>query len=145
MNNPRVIIGFGNPLRQDDRMGWRAAELIEASLTKGAADISVCHQLTPESVAKLEAAQLVVFLDASVDQAPGELRQRAVEPEGQFVWSHHLTPGQLLSLAQNVYGSAPLAVLITGGVLEINTGEQMTETGERCAARMAEVAINLLT
>jgi hydrogenase maturation protease len=144
VSRPRAVIGFGNPLRQDDGMGWRAAELIEARLAKGAVEVSVCHQLTPESVAILEGAPLVVFLDASVDQAPGEVSQRPVEPEGQYVWSHRLTPGQLLSLARDVYGSAPPAVLISGGALETNLSEQMTETGELCAARMAQAAIDLL-
>jgi hypothetical protein len=56
-----------------------------------------------------------------------------------------LTPGQLVSLAQLVYGSAPAAVLISGGVLETNSGESMTGTGELCAERMAQFALNLLT
>ncbi len=144
MSRPPSVIGFGNPLRQDDGMGRRAAELIEARITKGDADVSVCHQLTPESVAKLEGAPLVLFLDASLDQTPGEVSRRPVEPAGPHVWSHHLTPGQLLSLALHVYGSAPPAVLITGGALETNLSEEMTETGERCAVRMAELAIDLL-
>jgi hypothetical protein len=45
----------------------------------------------------------------------------------------------------DVYGAAPPAVLISGGALGMNMSENMTETGERCAARMAELAINLLT
>jgi hydrogenase maturation protease len=144
VSHPRVVIGLGNPLRQDDGMGWRAAELIEARLTNSDIEVSACHQLTPDLAAKMAEAPLVVFLDADVERAPGEVSQRAVAPEGRHVWSHHLTPGQLLSLVEEVYGHAPPSVLISGGVLETNVSEWMTATGELCAARMAEVAIDLL-
>lgn len=102
MSRPRVVIGFGNPLRQDDGLGWRAAELIEARLTNDDTGVSACHQLTPELAAKVAGAPLVVFLDADVEQVPGEVSQRELKPEGQHIWSHHLTPGQLLGLAESV-------------------------------------------
>ena len=143
--NRCVVIGFGNPLRQDDGMGWRAAELLGAALPEDVAEISICHQLTPEFAAKLENARLVIFLDAAVDQAPGEVTQRPVEPDGQFISSHSLTPGHLLSLAKLAYGCSPPAVLISGGALEMNPGDSMTGIGESCAAQMAELALNLLT
>lgn len=139
-----MVIGFGNPLRQDDGIGWRAAELIEARLNSEDTEVSACHQLTPELAAKIAGAPLVVFLDADVEQAPGQVSQREVAPEGQYVSSHHLTPGQLLSLVESVYGHAPPSVLISGGVLETDLSESMTATGELCAARMAEAAIDLL-
>jgi hydrogenase maturation protease len=142
--NRCAVIGFGNPLRQDDGMGWRAAELVEAGIPEGSADISICHQLTPEFAVKLAGAPLVIFLDAAVDQAPGEVTERPVEPGGELVSSHSLSPGQLLSLVQLLYRSAPPAVLISGGALEMNSGESMTETGELCAALMAKLALNLL-
>jgi hydrogenase maturation protease len=143
--NRCAVIGFGNPLRQDDGMGWRAAELVEAGLKEGAAEISICHQLTPEFATKLEHAPLVIFLDAAVDQAPGEVTRRPVEPDGQFVSSHSLTPGQLLRLAQLIYGSSPPAILISGGAMEMNSGDSLTAIGELCAVQMAELALNLLT
>ena len=139
-----VVIGIGNPLRQDDGLGWRAAELLGARLAPGAADIHFCHQLTPEFAAKLGGAPLAIFLDASVDQAPGEARQHSIQPDGQFTNSHHLTPQKLLSLTRDVYGTAPPAVLISGGVFETNLTDGLTEGAEYCAARMADLAASAL-
>jgi len=139
-----VVIGIGNPLRQDDGLGWRAAGLLEAKLKTGAAAIHVCHQLTPEFAAKLANTSLAIFLDASVDQPPGETRQLQIQPDGQYTNSHHLTPQKLLSLTRDVYGAAPPAVLISGGVFETNLAAGLTEGAELCAARMAEMAASAL-
>ena len=43
-----LIIGFGNPLRSDDGVGWRAAEELEHKLSGSGVEVITCHQLTPE-------------------------------------------------------------------------------------------------
>src|ERR1700744_5030774 len=67
VSRARMVIGFGNPLRRDDAIGWRAAELIEARLSNDETEVSVCHQLTPDLAAKIAGAAFVVFLDADVE------------------------------------------------------------------------------
>lgn len=140
-----LVIGYGNPLREDDGVGWRAAELLEERLSPGAAGIIQCHQLTPELAAKLEQARVVVFLDAACDQEPGIVSCVSVQADEAGAWSHHLSPGQLLTLAKQLSGQAPPAFLIRGGVLRMGLGEKLTESGERAAVQMAEAAYALLT
>jgi len=139
-----LIIGYGNPLREDDGIGWRAAELLEAQLPPAAAEIVQCHQLTPELAAKLAETSVVIFLDASVDLAPGEIACSPVRAEHGAAWSHQLSPGQLLSFARELNGGAPRAFLISAGVLRMNLGETLTSTGEQCAARITCAARQLL-
>jgi hydrogenase maturation protease len=137
---PPVVIGYGNPLRQDDGIGRRAAEL----LTSGEAEIICCHQLTPELAIALAGAPLAIFLDAAVDQHPGQVLSRKVFPCHSDLTSHHLAPEQLLDLARTLNGDAPLAYLITGGITQTSLSEMPTREGEDTAARMADVALDLL-
>jgi hydrogenase maturation protease len=140
-----LVIGYGNPLRQDDGIGWRAAELLELALPAGSAEIVQCHQLTPELAANLQGASLVVFLDAACDQEPGAISSVPVQAEGAVVWSHYLTPGQLLSLSEQLGGQAPPAFLIRGGIQRMDLCEGLTELGEQTASKMAAVAQTLVS
>jgi hydrogenase maturation protease len=139
-----LIIGYGNPLREDDGMGWRAAELLEQQLPAGAAEIIECHQLTPELAANLADASVVVFLDAACDQEPGAVCSAPVLPEGAVVWSHYVTPGQLLTLSEQLGGKAPQAFLIRGGIQSMNLSEGLTELGEKTASQMANLAYDCI-
>ncbi len=141
MANARaLVIGCGNPLREDDGVGWRAAELLERKLPAGAAEIIQCHQLTPELAAGFEDAAVVVFLDAACDLEPGAVSTVPVRAEGALVWSHYLTPGQLLTVSEQLGRKAPPAFLIRGGIERMDLGEGLTELGEQTASRMADLA-----
>jgi len=143
MKNP-LIIGFGNPLREDDGLGWRAAELIERANDEIDIDVIKCQQLTPELAEAIGEASLVIFLDASVDQAPGTVSSRRIEEQVPTAWSHHLSPAQLIALVEEMNWTAPPAHMITGGVDHIGWNEGMTATAENCAVEMAEAAARLL-
>jgi len=137
-----LVVGYGNPLREDDGIGWRAAELIERKIE---AEIVYSQQLLPELAARLAAASLVIFLDASLEQEPGGVQCRPIQPEEPGGWSHHLSPGQLLGFAKQLNGAVPAAFLITGGALRMELGDQLTEAGQRAAERMAEVATSAIS
>jgi hydrogenase maturation protease len=135
-----LIIGFGNPLRGDDGLGCRSAELIQFP----DADVLTCRQLTPELAGNVSAASMVIFLDASLDQEPGTVVSHEVGAEPGGAWTHQLSPGQILGLAREVFGRKPSAFLITGGVERVGWGEGLTASVELCAGEMARVARRLL-
>jgi hydrogenase maturation protease len=132
-----MVIGYGNPLRQDDGLGLRAAEILEAS----GIDAMRCHQLTPELAASMAGSDLVIFLDAAANLEPGAVQCVEIAGEAVSAWSHHLTPGQLRSFAMSAYGREPRAVLITGGPFATDFGEGLTDGGEECARQMAATAL----
>jgi len=146
---PVLVIGVGNRLREDDGMGCRAAELLEDRLTPGSVEVAECHQLTPELVSTMAEAQMVLFLDAAVDQAPGAIRSRRVptrnDPQHGWRWTHQLSPRDLMDLTKAIHGRAPLAFLITGGAARTGFLNALTPQGESCAQRMAEVAAGLVS
>jgi hydrogenase maturation protease len=101
-----LIIGYGNPLRGDDAFGCRAAERIPGAIA--------VHQLTPELMDPISRADRVIFLDASAEGVPGEIRRRPVQPSADSrAFTHQATPESLLAGAQALYGRAPEALLIT--------------------------------
>jgi hydrogenase maturation protease len=135
-----LIIGYGNPLREDDGIGLRAAELVESNLAPGEADVLQCHQLTPELAVQVQDASLVIFIDAALDRAPGKVSVIPVYKVGPSAWSHDLSPSQLLSLVDK----APSAYWITCGVSRTGWREGLTAQGEGLAVAMAAAALSLL-
>jgi len=131
-----MVIGYGSPLRQDDGLGLRAAEILEA----GGVDVLRCHQLTIELAAHIADAEIAVFLDAAADLEPGAVRCTEVACEPGSAWTHHLTPGQLLGFTAATFGRAPRALLISGGPFAMDFCEQLTDGGEECARKMAAAA-----
>lgn len=134
-----LVIGFGNALRHDDGLGCRAAELMG-----GGADVLIVPQLTPELALEMRGRPLVLFLDAAVDLAPGEVRTIGVTAEEPGRWSHSLTPGQLLGLTERMGEACGPAYLASGGALDLSVGEGLSELGERCAREIAERATWLI-
>jgi hydrogenase maturation protease len=124
-----VIIGYGNPLRGDDALGWRAVEEWERAPAGNEVEALAVHQLTPELAETISRARLVVFIDAAVDLAPGqqagrEIFARAPRP-GAF--THEFTPETLLGLAETLYDARPRAFLISLGVSSTELGDGLSE------------------
>jgi len=110
-----LVIGYGNPLRGDDGLGWRVADELETCLEPGEATVLACHQLTPELAAPIAKADLVVFVDARVGERPGRVAVERVEAGGIDGWSfsHHLTPAALVTMAATLYGRQPTARVVS--------------------------------
>jgi hydrogenase maturation protease len=108
-----LVIGYGNPLRQDDGLGWHVAERLGSAPSPGV-EVIACHQLTPELAEPISRARRVVFVDALRGRTAGRIRCRAVAPEASAAaFSHHVAPGALLALARALYGGCPPAWVVT--------------------------------
>lgn len=69
---PKVlIVGYGNPLRRDDGVGWYAAQRLSHELSGEQAEVIACHQLMPELAERISQTDLVIFIDAAVGTSPG--------------------------------------------------------------------------
>jgi hydrogenase maturation protease len=104
-----LIVGYGNPLRSDDGIGWHAAGLLAGAPRLAGAKVLARHQLTPELATDIGRASLVVLVDASADGDPGTVSVQHVEtgPTAATTWSHHLDPEALAGLAEALYGAPP--------------------------------------
>jgi hydrogenase maturation protease len=141
---PPLIIAFGNRLRQDDGLGWRAAALLKRTMLPDRVRIIETHQLTPELAADFEDTPLVLFLDAALDVEPGTVITKKISEASRIVWLHDFSPGQLTALAGLLTGLERPVFQVTGGISEIGFSENLTPAGEKSANRMAEAAFQIL-
>ena len=109
-----LIIGYGNPLRSDDGLGWYAAVQLFRSSASRDVEVLPCHQLTPDLAEPVSHADTVMFLDSTREGTPGEFRCREIQPaEGTPSFTHHLSPQVVLGLSRDLYGAFPHAWLLT--------------------------------
>jgi hydrogenase maturation protease len=112
-----LVIAWGNPLREDDGVGWHVLEALRAARPRPGGHVfrlRHAHQLTPELAEPVSHAAGVVFVDARRDGTPGTVRCEPVAPSaGSNPLAHTLGPSGLLLLAEQRYGRAPRAVVIS--------------------------------
>jgi hydrogenase maturation protease len=131
--NPVLVIGCGNPLRGDDGLGSRAAELLRQAPPPDT-HIITCHQLLPEMAETLSQASLVILIDASVQGPAGTIHCQTVAapppashaPRGPELLAHHLELTSLLHWAQTLFGHAPRAVALSIGAAHFDFGEELS-------------------
>ena len=135
-----LIIAYGNPLREDDGVGWAVAAALEGC---PGVEVQAVHQLLPELVEALSRASSVVFVDARRDGTPGIVRREPVlVRDGTEAMTHALDPGRLLGLCRRLYGRAPEAVVVSVSGARFGFGHALSEPvrgavpeAARCALR----------
>jgi len=106
-----LVIAFGNPLREDDGVGWAVAEALQA---RGRVTVLTVHQLGPELAEAVSGARTVVFVDAHCEGPPGAVRSESLSPaSARQELTHVLDPGTLLLYSQLLYGCAPRAAMVS--------------------------------
>lgn len=132
MNNV-LIIGYGNPVCGDDGVAWHIVQALSPSLPEGV--VHAIHQLTPEWAEAVSRAEHVIFIDAAVEGAAGEVRRIPISPASKRHGSHEMTPDGLLGMALALYGDCPPAhlVTVTGGSFALSES-----LSERVAAAVPE-------
>ena len=106
-----LLIGYGNPLRGDDGVGWvMANRLVEV---EGLTAVSA-HQLLPELIDQIAEVDRVIFVDATVQGKPGDIAVQQIHPDTMgLVTSHGMEPVVMLAYAEQLYGRCPTAYLVT--------------------------------
>ena len=119
MHSARLVIGYGNPLRADDGLGWAVAQRLRTDLAgdRHFGDVVVLaeHQLTPEMAQPISRARLVIFVDAREGDQPGRVDWNEVAPtgDGSLTFSHDVDPPSLIQMARLLYASCPAAVVVS--------------------------------
>jgi hydrogenase maturation protease len=122
-----LILGYGNPDREDDGVAWHILRALAIKLDLQAPEsyedeFSECEQidfdfqlqLTPEMAEDIVAYPYVCFVDAHTGNIPEPVRLIEVESEFQASpFTHHLTPQSLMSMCETLYGKKPDAALLS--------------------------------
>ena len=122
-----LIIGYGNPDREDDGVAWHILRALTTKLglpspesyeddfpESTQVDFAFHLQLTPEMAEEIAEYKYLCFIDAHTGNIPEPVRLITVESEFQnSPFTHHLTPQSLLSMCKTIYEKKPDAVLLS--------------------------------
>jgi hydrogenase maturation protease len=109
---PRVLlIGYGNPGRQDDGLGPALARAVETLGLPGVT-VDADYQLTVEDAEAAARHDVVVFADAA-RKGPEPFSFRRIEPRTQVSFStHSVAPEAVLGLAGELFAARTEAYLL---------------------------------
>jgi hydrogenase maturation protease len=141
-----LVVGYGNPLRGDDGVGWHAAELLASDPRLAGARVLAHHQLVPELAADISRASLVVLVDAAADGDAGSVSVRRIQPcrTDPATWSHHLAPESLAGLAIDLYGAVPPIVLVSVAAGSFAEGDRLSGALKRALPEVVEVVAGII-
>lgn len=144
MKPRKLIIGYGNPLRGDDGVGWKAASTLAATIPSEAARVLTVHQLTPELAEPVSQAELVIFIDASALGRPGTWKCEEVKSQSTCTNSlaHSFDASALLAYSRAIFNATPRALLISVVGESFAIQDYLTQTVE---ALLPEVVNDIRT
>ena len=151
MHSARLVIGYGNPLRADDGLGWVVAQQLRRELEGdrhcGDVVVLVEHQLTPELAEPISRARLVVFVDAREGHHPGRIDCRVVAPigDGSLAFSHDIDPSSLVQMARLLYGARPTAIVVSVEGEAFGYGTTLSTAVQAAVPRVIHRVRELLT
>jgi hydrogenase maturation protease len=139
-----LILACGNTLRSDDGVGpWLASWAEERFAANPALRVVSRQQWTPDLAEELAYVDSVIFVDCTVDAAPGAVRITRVQPAHAQAGlaTHHMGAAELLALCEELYASVPRnSLLLTIGAGSIEMGE----TFSKCVNEALQEACKIL-
>ena len=121
-----LIVGYGNPGRQDDGLGPQIVAELERLRLPGLA-LDADYQLSIEHADDLRQVRKAIFVDAAV-RGPEPFQVRSLEPSrGIEFTSHTLGPEAVLAICADTYRYTPEALLVAVRGYSFEFAEGLTE------------------
>lgn len=154
-----LIIGYGNPDREDDGVAWHILGLVAQRLGHTLAippddefqtfgieiDLYFTLQVTPELAEMITAYDRVIFVDAHTGIVPEEIHWQDLVGDYQTSpFTHHMTASTCVGLARTLYDARVEAYLVSvrgyafgfTRILSERTMELAEEAAEQICARI---------
>jgi hydrogenase maturation protease len=135
-----VVLAIGNTLRGDDGVANYVADLLGV---RTGLDVRRVHQLTPELAEEMAHATAVVFVDADPGAAEARLERLVPKPQ-RSPFTHTVTPGELVMLAEQLYGFQGVGYLCHVPAENFTEGDSLSEVAEAGARVAAQCVLALL-
>ena len=110
-----LIYGYGNPGRQDDGLGNAVVEILEEWVQKERiqnVEFDSNYQLNIEDAATISDKDLVIFVDASVEDIEDIILTPVDESTKVAFSSHSASPGYIVKLCHDLFNSQPACYLL---------------------------------
>ncbi|MGV8027182.1 MAG: hydrogenase maturation protease [Anaerolineaceae bacterium] len=162
MGKKIIILGYGNPDRGDDGVAYHLLkELVRKYSTReedlsdfqetGILDLSpeidlwYNLQLIPEVSQNLANYERAIFLDAHTAEIPESILVKEITPGYKnSPFTHHLTPGSCLELAERLYQHAPHATLVTVRGYSFDFSRELSTETKRLAEQALQIIDDLI-
>ncbi len=139
-----LLIGYGNPTRMDDGVGWYIADKIEENFSN-LVDVIKAHQLTVEMVDDIKDRDFVIFVDAHISNENDWVRSEEIKPDSSFgMITHVIKPSNLLAFCENLYHRHPKAYLYSVKGVEFDFGEELSEQTRKLADEAIQKIVNVI-
>jgi len=135
-----VVLCIGNTLRGDDGVASHVADLLGA---RSGVDVRRVHQLTPELAEEIAHATAVVFVDADPGVTEARLERLVPAPQRSPL-THSVTAGELVLLAEQLYGFQGVTYLCHVPAENFTEGDSLSEVAEAGARAAAQCVLALL-
>lgn len=147
MKQKTLVIAFGNPLRRDDGVGYRAASLLSDALPDGAATVIFRQQLTEDLAGAVGEADRVIFIDAEIAPRPGAVSIKRLGPADFLsnVLLHRMTPADVLAWTKLIYGRVPRSEQVTVAGVAFDFGDSLTPPVEAALPALVETVKHLVS
>lgn len=152
-----LIIGYGNPDRQDDGVAWHILCGLSQKLgyripvffddlstpTSTNPHLLFALQLTPEHSEIISNYQRVCFIDAHTGNIQEDLACQNITPFFQSSpFTHHMTPQTCLSLAKTLHSAEPEAILVSVRGFEFGFAQSLSSRTKTLANRAINQIMN---
>lgn len=132
-----LVAGYGNPFREDDRVGHVLAPRIAEYLENMGNEVElwIDQQLLPEIVEDMRDRDIAFFVDSLADASKGNhiFEEMIPDPDIEGLNIHSMGPGWILHLMKDLHIPAPRTFLISIAGESFNFSEEMTD---KCVERM---------
>ncbi|WP_168188162.1 hydrogenase maturation protease [Hahella sp. CCB-MM4] len=136
-----LIIGYGNPGRQDDGLGPEFVRRVDDGNWQGVST-QVNYQLTVEDAVDIARYPRIIFVDATIEPSIATEQGFSFTPvgeaSGQPFASHSLTPGSLMELARTLFDARAEAYILA------ISGYEFDQFEEKLSARAEANLLNAL-
>lgn len=148
-----IIIGYGNPDREDDGVAWHVLNKIAGALGRPqfeeigegfqqlgeSIDLLFQLQLTPELAETISQYQAVCFVDAHTGNIDKDLNVESISAAYQAsAFTHHMTPQTCLSLAASLYQTYPESILVSIRGYQFEFSHNLSPATQTLAHQAAE-------
>ncbi|MBW2030545.1 MAG: hydrogenase maturation protease [Deltaproteobacteria bacterium] len=139
------IIGYGNLQRRDDGIGHYVVDRISREIGNEAKiTLRSMHQLDPMLAEEVQGAEVVIFVDATVEPHEHDLIWTRVQPQRPLspIGMHHLNLSMLAALLESLYERSPRMWVVSVKANDLGHGEGLSaeaqEKGERAIAEIIQ-------
>ncbi len=146
-----LVIGYGSDIRGDDGFGIAVAQAVAEAQTS--AVVIKINTLVPELIEKIRIADGVIFIDASLTLACGQMQRTELKVDkdqqesgpASASSSHDCAPQTLIQLNYILNKTQPPAWLFSVGGAQFDYSQRLSDSVKVCVETVRDQIISLIS